>query len=128
MKLKPVKRKIPQPTPEETPKVREKKPNKLPSDEYRPLLEPVRFLVRETTSYKDPTKVIKQYIEVTVKRFDSDDELGLPHICMQMYQESEFYTGYLKGKSIYLPLESGYDLLEHLEDIFEQCEDKGLIE
>lgn len=126
MKLKPVKRIIPLPVPEEKSKVKEKKPNKLPSDEYTPILKPMRFLVRETTSYKDPTKVIKQYLEITVKRFDGDDELGLPHICIQMYQESEFYTGYLKGKNIYLPLESGYDLVEHLNDILEECEEKVL--
>ena len=128
MKLKPVKRSIPQPTPEPTPKVREKKHNKLPSDEYKPMLKPMRFLVRETTSYKNEEQVIRQYLEITVKRFDHDDELGLPHICIQMYQESEFYTGYLKGKSIYLPLESGEDFVDRLSDIIEVCKDKGIIE
>ena len=82
---------------------KKKQENKLPPDEYKPMFEPTRFLVRETPSRKDPTKVVKQYIEISVKRFDDDE--ALPHVWLQMYQESEFYTGYLKGKSVNLPLE-----------------------
>lgn len=134
MKLKPVKRSAtpPQPTSQVRPKTeepkREKKANKLPSDEYRPLLEPRKILVKEVPSRKDSSKVIRQYLEVTVKRFDADDGLGLPHLCVQMYQESEFYTGYLKGKSIYLPIESSLDFIDILQDVVEECDQEGIVE
>lgn len=127
MKLKPTRRKVVVEPEVETHKVsKPKKPNRLPSDEYQPLFEPKRFLVRETVSSRDSSP-IKQYFEVQVRRFDNDDELGLPHICIQMYQESEFYTGYLKGKSIYLPLESGEKFIKELEILIEKSKEKGLI-
>lgn len=104
---------------------KKKQKNKLPPDEYKPMFEPTRFLVRETPSRKDPTKVVKQYIEISVKRFDDDDE-ALPHVWLQMYQESEFYTGYLKGKSVNLPLDMLYDLIGNLNDISEECDKRGI--
>lgn len=123
MKLKTVK-KLPRPEQQvtETPKKtnNKKQGNTLPPDEYYPMFEPIRFLVRETASQKDPTKVIKQYLELSVKRFDDDD--ALPHVWVQMYQESDFYTGYLKGKTVYLPLDSLYDLIDGLTDLGEECE------
>lgn len=105
-------------------KKRKSKENKLPSDEYKPIFEPIRFLVRETASSKDHTKVIKQYLEISVKRFN--DELGLPYLWLQMYQESDFYTGYLSGKSVYLPVEMMYDLIENLQSVDEECEKRGI--
>lgn len=103
---------------------KKKQENKLPPDEYKPMFEPTRFLVRETPSRKDPTKVVKQYIEISVKRFDDDE--ALPHVWLQMYQESEFYTGYLKGKSVNLPLEMLYDLIGNLNEISEECDKRGI--
>lgn len=129
MKLK-VKRKL---TPAETyeeKKPREKKEKttkttkKLPPDIYKPIFDPMRFLVRESPSSKDPTNMVKQYLEISVKRFD--DEIGLPYVFIQMYQESNTYTGYLKGKSIYLPLEMLYDLIERLEGISTKCDELGI--
>lgn len=127
MKLKPVKRKV---TPLPVQKEEEKKPvtrkkSSLPSDEYKPIFEPIRFLVREEPSRKDPTKVVKQYLELSVKRYN--DELGLPYVWCAMYQESEFYTGYLKGHTVYLPLEMLEDLIERLNTLSEEC-DKRKIE
>lgn len=128
MKLKPVKRKVtPLPVVQ---KGEEKKPvtrkkSSLPSDEYKPIFEPIRFLVREEPSRKDPTKVVKQYLELSVKRYN--DELGLPYVWCAMYQESEFYTGYLKGHTVYLPLEMLEDLIERLNTLSEEC-DKRKIE
>ena len=52
---------------------------------------------------------------------------AMPYVWVQMYQESEFYTGYLKGKTIYLPLEMLYDLIDGLNDLSEEC-DKRKIE
>lgn len=129
MRLKPIK-KLPKPEPQvapvkEQPK-RKKQENKLPSDEYRPMFEPIRMLVRETPSNKDCTKVIKQYLELSVKRFKDDDE-NQPMVYVQMYQESDFYTGYLKGKSIYLPLEMLYDFMDNLNDLSEECDKRGIV-
>lgn len=103
--------------PETTSKKRKKEPF---VDEYKPMFEPIRFLVREMPSMKNPTSMVKQYIELSVKRFDDDE--AMPHVWLQMYQESEFYTGYMKGKSVNLPLEMLYDLIENLEEISEICD------
>lgn len=112
--------------PEEKPK-KKKGENKLPSNEYKPLFEPVRLLVKETPSQKDPTKVVKQYVEVSVKRFGDEDDIVNP-VCVwiSMYQESEFYTGYLKGKSVYFPLEALYEVLDGLNKIDEECDKRGI--
>ena len=110
--------------PKEEPKKKKSQENKLPPDEYFPMFEPIRFLIRETPSTKDPTKVVKQYLEISVKRYDDDE--ALPFVWLQMYQESEFYTGYLKGKTVYLPLEMLYDLIEHLNEIDEECDKRGI--
>lgn len=110
----------------ETPKksTRKKQENKLPSDEYRPMFEPTRILVREISSHKDPTKVTKQYLELSVKRFNDDE--AMPHVWVQMYQESDFYTGYLKGKTVNLPLEMLYDLIDGLTDLGEECDKRNI--
>ena len=103
---------------------KKKQENTLPSDEYRPMFEPMRILVRETHSYKDPTMVVKQYLELSVKRYDDDE--ALPFVWVQMYQESEFYTGYLKGKTVYLPLEMLYDFIDGLNDISDECDKRHI--
>ena len=99
---------------------RGKKENSLPSDEYKPMFDPIRFLVRETRSNKDSTKMIKQYVELSVKRFN--DDAAMPYVWISMYQESEFYTGYLKGHTAYLPLEMLYDLIDNLTELSETCD------
>lgn len=131
MKLKPVIKKElkeafnQQQQEEETPKkTSKKKENKLPPDGYRPMFEPTRILVRETPSTKDCTKMVKQYLELSVKRYDDDE--ALPFVWIQMYQESEFYTGYLKGKTVYLPLEMLYDLIDGLNDLSEECDKRHI--
>lgn len=108
---------------ERTPK--KKSESRLPSDDYKPMFPPVRFLVRETPSNKDATKTVKQYLEISVKRFNDDE--ALPNVWVQMYQESDFYTGYLKGKTVYLPLEALYDFIDQLTEVSEEC-DKRKIE
>lgn len=125
MKLKPVK-KLPKPEQQvvEPNKKTKKQENKLPPDIYYPMFEPMRILIRETPSNKDCTKMVKQYLELSVKRFDDDE--ALPFVWVQMYQESEFYTGYLKGKTIYLPLEMLYDFIDGLTEISEECDKRGI--
>lgn len=104
---------------------KKKQENKLPTDEYQPMFPPTRLLVRETRSHKDPTKVVKQYLELSVKRF-GEDEVNAPMVYVQMYQESEFYTGYLKGKSVHLPLEMLYDFIDSLNDLSEECDKRHI--
>lgn len=123
MKLKPVKRKIETPAPE-LKQERKQKRESLPKDEYTPMFPPIRFLVREEPSKKDPTKVVKQYLELSVKRYD--DDAAQPYVWCTMYQESEFYTGYLKGKTIYLPLEMLYDLIDNLTELGDECDKRNI--
>lgn len=129
MKLKPIKRKVVvqeeiiPPTPEKKPR-KSSKDNKLPSDEYKPMLPPKRVLAKESVSSKDPSVTVKQYLEISVKRLN--DDAGLPHIFIQMYQESPFYTGYLKGKSIHLAVDSLQDLIDELSDLGEECEKNNI--
>lgn len=122
MKLRPKKIKVAIPV-EEPKKKRKKQKNTLPPDKYEPMFEPVRVLVRDTETSKGP---LKQYLETSVMRFDDDE--AKPHVFVQMYQESDFYTGYLKGKSIYLPVESLTDLIDMLDSIREECEERGIEE
>lgn len=127
MRLKPIKKLLPKPEQQEVVKEqpkRTKQENKLPPDEYKPMFKPIKFLVRETFSSKDPSKVIKQYVELSVKRFNDDE--ALPYVWVQMYQESEFYTGYLKGKTVYFPLEALYEIIDGLNDLSEECDKRGI--
>lgn len=127
MKLKKIKRLAveEQKAPEEK-KPRKSSANKLPPDGYTPLFEPKRILVRETHSWKD-NSLIKQYLEISAKRIDDDNkDEATPYVWIQMYQESDFYTGYLKGKTVYLPLEMLYDLIDTLNEFSEECDEKGI--
>lgn len=127
MKLRPVKRAVAQPTPEAPTekKPRKKSENTLPSDEYKPIYPPMRFLVSDKPSYKDPAKRVKHYLEVSVKR--ANDEEALPMCYIGTYQESDFYTGYLKGKTTSLPVSEIASLVEVLSDLEDQCERDGLM-
>lgn len=121
MRLKPV---IKKPVEETVEKKVTKKKSKLPSDTYKPIFEPIRFLVREVPSRKDPSKLVKQYLELSVKRYDDDE--GLPFVWVTMYQESEQYTGYLSGKTVYLPLEMLYDFIDNLNDLSEEADRRNI--
>ena len=129
MKLKPIIKKpletVETQKPQSSPKKVNKQENKLPSDEYKPMFEPMRMLVRERPSNKDCTKMVKQYLELSVKRYADDDE-NQPMVYIQMYQESDFYTGYLKGKTIYLPLEFLYDFIDNLGELSDECEKRHI--
>lgn len=127
MKLRPVKRtelKKSVTLQEEQPKKREKKENKLPPDGYRPMFPPMRFLVREYPSFKNPEKINRDYIEMSVKRFDDDEAPAC--VFVQMYRESEAYTGYLKGKTVHFPISALGDVLENLESVSDKCEELNI--
>lgn len=127
MKLRPVKRNVPPPAPAVPPKKERKKNNNtLPLDEYKPIYEPFRFLVSDRPSRRDPESRVKHYLEIKVIRIN--DEEGLPVCQVSTYQESNFYTGYLKGKSITLPVSQLATLVEALSDAEDQCERDGLME
>lgn len=97
--------------------------NTLPPDEYKPEFEPKRILVREFHNTKGvPTK---QYLEFKVMRLNDDE--GLPFVWGTMYQESDFYTGYLKGTQIRFPLEMLYDVVDTLNDISDICDEKKIM-
>ena len=123
MKLKPTKRATKKVI--ETPKPKQKRENRLPPDEYKPIFPPQRFLVRCEPSLKDETKEVKQYLEITLKRFNDDAK---PYVWLTMYQESELYTGYLKGKTVYLPLEKLYDLVDELNALGDKCDQIEILE
>ena len=125
MKLKPViKKELKQSVQMQDKKPQKKQENKLPPDVNYPMFEPKRILVRETPSQKDQTKVVKQYLEISVKRYDDDE--ALPFVWVQMYQESDFYTGYLKGKTVYFPLEMLYDFLDAMNEVDEECDKRHI--
>ena len=52
---------------------------KLPPDEYFPMVEPVKFLVRETENKKGGK--IKQYLEIKIQRYDDDEALPTISFC-----------------------------------------------
>ena len=123
MKLKPIKKKLVADEPNEgvkEPKKKKSSGNKLPSDSYKPLLPPKRILVREFPQ-KNTAKMGKLYVEISVKRY-GEDEVNAPEVYLQMYQESEFYTGYRKGGS-HFPLESLYDIMDLLSELSEECDE-----
>lgn len=126
MKLKPTKlakREVPKEEPKKTEtKKANKKENKLPPDGYTPMFEPTRILLRETPK-ADGTSV-KQYLEISVKRFDDDD--ALPFVWLSMYQEAPKYTGYLKGKTVYMPLEMLDTVIDALSEVSEECDKRGI--
>ena len=126
MKLKPIKKKLVVDEPKEEvkePKKKKSSGNKLPSDSYKPLLPPKRILVREFPQ-KNTNKMGKLYVEISVKRY-GEDEVNAPEVYLQMYQESEFYTGYRKGGS-HFPLESLYDIIDLLSELSEECDEHNI--
>ena len=123
MKLKPIKKKLVIDEPKEEvkePKKKKSSGNKLPSDSYKPLLPPKRILVREFPQ-KNTAKMGKLYVEISVNRY-REDEVNAPEVYLQMYQETDFYTGYRKGGS-HFPLESLYDIMDLLSELSEECDE-----
>lgn len=125
MKLKPVKRKLSamyeEPVKEE-PKKRGKKKKAEAEDEYQPMFEPIRILVRDYTTESGNRN--KDYLEFSVKRWDDDEAPAC--VFVTMYRESERYTGYLKGKTTYFPITSMYEVLSTLQDVSDKCEEIGI--
>lgn len=88
----------------------EKKKN-MPSDEYKDLLEPIEMPVDESRKFV-----------LSVKR---GGEFGLPMIDVRQYQMTDMYTGFTK-KGINFPINLIPDLIDSLQKMYEECEDKSL--
>ena len=106
--LKIVEKTPPKPEKKETPK----KSNKLPSDAYKDEIEPIDLEVDETRKFV-----------LSVKR---GGEFGLPMCDVRQYQTTELYTGFTK-KGINFPIELLPDLIELLQVVYGECEEKGLL-
>lgn len=104
------------------PKERKSHQNTLPP-EYEPLFEPIRFQVNEYESYSG-NSIVKDYLEISVKRFGDDDE-NAPRVFMQMYRESEKYTGYIK-KSVNFPINEILTVIEGLDEVAEKIEENDI--
>lgn len=104
-------------------KERKSHANTLPSDEYQPLLDPIRFHVNTYESFSGDE--VKDYLEVNVKRFGEDDE-NAPRVFIQTFRESPKYTGYLKGKSVNFPINEIEEVIDALDTMREQIEEKGI--
>lgn len=124
MKLKAKKKLVINKESEEKKEVKKsKRDNTLPSDSYKPLIPPKRILVREFPQ-KNSAKMGKLYLEISVKRYGEDIE-NAPEVYLQMYQETDFYTGYRKGGS-HFPLECLYDILDLLNEVSDECDEKHI--
>lgn len=104
-------------------KKRKSHSNSLPTDEYQPLFEPIRFHVNTYISFSGDE--VNDYLEVSVKRFGEDDE-NAPRVFMQIYRESPKYTGYAKGKSVNFPINEIETVIDSLDVIREKIEEEGV--
>jgi hypothetical protein len=90
-----------------------KRKNRLPSDEYKDEIEPKSLFIDESG------KII-----VSVKR---GGEFGLPKLDIRHYMTTDLYTGFTK-KGINIPLEFAGELIQILEKVIEETDEKGLNE
>ena len=91
---------------------KEKKTSKLPPDAYKDEIEPIDLEVDETRKFV-----------LSVKR---GGEFGLPMCDIRQFQTTEIYTGFTK-KGINFPVELLPDLIELLQVVYGECEEKKLI-
>lgn len=119
--LKPIKRqpllKVAANTPEKSQKSqkeeKKQKSNKLPPDAYKDEFTPLELEVDDTRKFV-----------LSVKR---GGEFGLPMCDVRQYQTTELFTGFTK-KGINFPIELLPDLIELLQEVYNACEEKSLIE
>lgn len=109
---KPTLLKVPEKTPPKSEKSGKKSKNTLPPDTYKDEFDPVEIEVDES----------RKFI-VSVKR---GGDMGLPMCDLRQYQTTEIYSGFTK-KGINFPIELLPDLIEALQEVYEKCDDKGLL-
>lgn len=90
-----------------------KSKSSMPSDAYKEEIDPVEVLVDESR------KII-----LSVKR---GGDLGLLCADIRQFQTTQTYTGFTK-KGINIPLEILPLVKAAIQDVIEECEDKGLFE
>ena len=89
------------------------KKNKLPPDAYKDEIEPLEVAVDETRKFV-----------LSVKR---GGEFGLPMCDLRQFQTTELYEGFTK-KGINFPIVLIPDLIEQLQAVYEECEEKSLFD
>ena len=115
--LKPIKRqpllKVTATVPEKSKETKkETKKKSLPPDSYKDEITPIDLEVDETRKFV-----------LSVKR---GGEFGLPMCDVRQYQTTELYTGFTK-KGINFPIELLPDLIELLQVVYSECEEKELV-
>ena len=117
--IKPIKRQPllkvvakPEPT-KETKKSQKSKKKDLPSDAYKDEIEPIDLKIDDTRKFV-----------LSVKR---GGEFGLPMCDIRQFQTTELYEGFTK-KGVNFPLVHLPDLIELLQVVYSECEEKGLLE
>ena len=85
----------------------------LPPDEYEDEI-PAKEVVLD-----DEVKFV-----VSVKRMG---EFGLPYVDVRTYVSNKRFTGFTK-KGVTFPLETLIEMISTLQEAFDECERKGLIE
>lgn len=100
------------PVEEEKPQRKSHK-NELPPDTYRDEIEPKRINIDEGID-----------LVFSVKR---GGEHGLPRVDVRQYVKTDNYEGFTK-KGINFSLEYLYDIIDILNDVNEECSEKGLDE
>ena len=100
-------------TEKEEPKQAKEKKGNLPPDEYKNETEEISIVIDDS-----------RQVRISVKR---TGDLGLPYVDIRQFQVSEVYTGYTK-KGIMLPVSFLADLIEELQNTYEACQEKGLLE
>lgn len=117
--IKPIKRqpllKVKEEPKKSEPKKETQKKSKkdLPADVYKDEIEPIDLKIDDTRKFV-----------LSVKR---GGEFGLPMCDIRQYQTTELYTGFTK-KGVNFPLEHLPDLIELLQVVYSECEEKGLLE
>lgn len=100
------------PKEEEKPKRKSHK-NELPPETYRDEIEPKRLNIDEGID-----------LVFSVKR---GGEYGLPRVDIRQYVKTDNYEGFTK-KGVNFSLEYLYDIIDILNDVNEECSEKGLDE
>ena len=98
---------------EEVKQERKSHKNVLPPDTYRDEIEPKRINIDEGID-----------LVFSVKR---GGEHGLPRVDIRQYVKTENYEGYTK-KGINFSLEYLYDIIDTLNEVNDECSEKGLDE
>lgn len=94
-------------------KEKTRKGSTLPPDTYKDEFDPLELVIDDSRKFV-----------LSVKR---GGDYGLPMCDVRQYQTTEVYTGFTK-KGINFPVEFLPDLIELLQEIYEKCGEKNLLD